>query len=323
MVSTAPISRCLHVGFPKTGSTALQLCFFTKHPEISAFCVRPMGGHAPNQPQIDQFIQRIVDFDRCMLDMRQEALFVERSIVPFSPATRCVLVSVEGFTWPSGIGIGGKSARLKRLFPDYRVVLVIRKPVDLLSSLYTQYFTNIDRRALEFAGQIYHAPSLDRWLRNALDRPHHAGSPAMLLHCNAVAQRYVELFGRDRVKVMLYEDLRTRPAAFIADLAQYLGIDGEASVALYAANAKDLNVRLQPAELVARGLRHDPAFAGVRSPERLLAIARGWVTKMGGESHFTHIDDETRDRLNAIAAPQCAAVAQEWQLDIARHGYPS
>jgi hypothetical protein len=281
-----------------------------------------MGGHAPNQPEIDKFIQRIVEFDRCVLDMRQEESFVERSVVPFSPESRSVLVSVEGFTWPSGIGIGGKSARLKRLFPGYRIVLVIRKPVELLSSLYTQYFTNIDRRALEFTGQIYHAPSLDHWLRNALDRPNHSGSPAMLLRCEAVTRRYVELFGRDKVKVMLYEDLRTQPAAFIADLARYMGVDVQASVALYAANAKELNVRLSPDELVARGLRHDPAFASVKSPEKLLALARGWVSKMGGESHFTDIADETRDRINAIAAPECAAVAREWGLDIARHGYP-
>jgi Sulfotransferase domain len=91
--------------------------------------------------------------------------------------------------------------------PDMRIVIMLRDPVDRLFSsyLFGQQKGEIGRISFEEALR-----SVDYLLARA--------------PCSRSVARYLELFGRDRVKVVFHEDLSTDPRRMLLDVQAFLGV---------------------------------------------------------------------------------------------------
>ncbi|MBN2907078.1 MAG: hypothetical protein JXJ18_10255 [Rhodobacteraceae bacterium] len=136
----------LHVGFPKAGSTWLQRSLFTK-PQ-TGFC-SPWGEQAP------QLIEHVRVTDTFIFDEKLEDLRKSYE-VGFSEAHRNGLTPVLSFEHllvdPMGGSVDRREGvrRLRDLFPDAKILLVIREQKSIILSAYLEHLrrgfpTKLDR----------------------------------------------------------------------------------------------------------------------------------------------------------------------------------
>jgi Sulfotransferase domain len=112
--------------------------------------------------------------------------------------------------------------RIKSFSPDADIIIMLRNPVDMLYSLYGQWVYNGTESAESFKAAI------------ALDDARESGSvernviPTSYRAAAAYTEqvdRYLRLFGRDRVRIMLYEDFADDVASEYVHTCEFLGVD--------------------------------------------------------------------------------------------------
>jgi hypothetical protein len=109
-------------------------------------------------------------------------------------------------------------SRLKRLFPQAKLIAIARDPRDVLTSAW--HFFKPDAAAREAAGDPQHAAKAE-FVRAAL--PSIAeGTRSILAH----AERY-----RDDCRIVTYESLHALPAQTLADIFRFLAVDDAAELA--------------------------------------------------------------------------------------------
>ena len=119
----------------------------------------------------------------------------------------------------------GSAARSMReqLGGETKIIVQLREPV---SRLVSQFFHHLDQHKVDDLDEYVrtaiatHNPAVRRqtqWFKpaKALDQS---------LYAEAV-EAYFELFGPDHVLVLLYEDLKENPTAYLNKVCQFLGVD--------------------------------------------------------------------------------------------------
>lgn len=118
---------------------------------------------------------------------------------------------------------------------------------------------------------------------------------------------YFTAFGKDRVRVVLFEDLRDDPAALCRDLFSFLGIDEQYRPPNLAPRNAGLG---EPhAAWFTRLVR---SSGGLKSaclrvvPERARKELKGWLIRKGSRAPSSRLDDETRAFLAPFFADDIA-----------------
>lgn len=104
--------------------------------------------------------------------------------------------------------------RLHRVFPDGRVVLVIREQTRMIASCYKEYVRG--------GGTC----SFDRYIDPPEAKHRPMFDPDFFRYDRCVRQ-YYGLFGADRVKVLPFEWLRVDPVRYLRELTAFIGVDVE------------------------------------------------------------------------------------------------
>ncbi|HTR55130.1 MAG TPA: sulfotransferase [Kofleriaceae bacterium] len=183
----------IHVGYHRTASTFLQQQVFTAMP---LNCIV--------QPDLDELVM-FEDFDRAAWLDRFERRH------PIDP-TRETIISHEML---SGTPEGEEphrrarnAERLRALFPDARIIVVVRRQPDYVLSVYGY---RVLIRGLE-----------TRSLETFLAEHHDAFTES--LQYDVLVQHYVELFGSSRVLVLPFEQLAKDSDALIARLLEFMSL---------------------------------------------------------------------------------------------------
>lgn len=109
-------------------------------------------------------------------------------------------------------------SRLREKVPDVRVLAVLRDPVERLHS---QYLFGVRQGSED---RPFPAYVEDRLARDAdPDRGPDAAVQAGRYHDNLT--RFADALGRDRVRVLLFDDLRDDPLSVLRDIAAFLDVD--------------------------------------------------------------------------------------------------
>ena len=223
----------IHPGYPKTASTTLQKRLFSKHPDL-CYLGKPLTGElldveiAILNLDAEQFAQAVPDLQRRLLSV----------VARYSAGDRNVLLSHEGFLRPTrykGHDILQTAQRIRQVFCDpvknefdCHVLLTIRKQTDIIPSY---FFDSVSRSPAR----------LTKFIKTSLQAPVE-GYLASLFY-DAVVRHYAGLFGRERVKVLPFEQFITRREAFIRELAGYLEIDYDRSIELVGGGAFNIKQR--------------------------------------------------------------------------------
>ena len=110
--------------------------------------------------------------------------------------------------------------------PDMRIMVVLRNPVDVMYAEHNQLIFNVIEDIPDFAGALAAEP--DR--RAGRRIPPGPINIENLFYRHSVRfaeqlERYFDLFGRARVHVMLYDDLRRDGATEVRGALEFLGVD--------------------------------------------------------------------------------------------------
>lgn len=109
---------------------------------------------------------------------------------------------------------------------DARILILLRDPVDMMYSLHTQFLRTENEDLENFREAIEAQSARARGER----LPPAVRSPEALLYTRVVryaeqVERYLNVFGPDRVRVLLFEDLQQRPEATYRAVLEFLGVD--------------------------------------------------------------------------------------------------
>jgi len=199
----------LHLGMPKTGTTFLQTrCF----PFLTGIRYRDAG--------LTDLLDRIAYTNPAFLDLdpiKQEA-------------ERIMDGSAGGWLISHERLFGNMLANfwdhthitrcLKHLFPDARIIIVIRRQDELVESIYKQSlqsgyhqridsFLNYRRKTFQNAGDHLGQPNID----------------IKQLDLNRYVQSYASHFGRENMLVLPYELLRLDQQAFLNKLFAFINVE--------------------------------------------------------------------------------------------------
>lgn len=314
------LNRVLHVGLPKSGSTALQRFLFSRHPDISHYSLDSLYLEEQCSQEFkdkwENFLYEVLNVDEAVFDLNKSKKLLNESILNSSHGSQSVVVSVEGFSSTLGVGIGQKALRLSQLFDGFKVLLVIRNPIDFLESSFFQTMMNRDRRPF-----FYGLPSFEKVIKDGLDHPDHISSPIMSIRYKKLSDIYERVFGPQSIKVLLYEDLRSRPNYFLSEVADLLEIDRDKVINIYSNLNEKINTRRELRDIVLHLINH--TRAGAKIPWRARkVIANGIARTPLVKKHFQYLSEETRVRIHKLVGPECRSVAEKWGLDIGLYGYP-
>jgi hypothetical protein len=107
-----------------------------------------------------------------------------------------------------------------------RIVIMLRNPVEMLHALHSEYLIWGIEDIAHFGGAL--RAQKDR--REGKRLPLHGMYPAQLYAYHDIGrfsvqvERYLEVFGRDRVHVILYEDFKAGPSLEYGRLLRFLGV---------------------------------------------------------------------------------------------------
>lgn len=192
----------IHVGDYKTGTSWLQEAVFPFHPEIQY-----LGDHFEKK-ELQEVLRELVDIrdlDFCAENLRKkfEQNFTKEN-------NKIIGISREALSqsnYITGEHAKRNAQRLKEVFDDVKIIYVIREQISMLGSIYSQYLKTGGTRCF------------NDWF---LDPIECKGIIERLKYDKNIAM-YQEIFGKENVQVLLFEELRANKENFLKKLYSFIG----------------------------------------------------------------------------------------------------
>jgi hypothetical protein len=205
----------VHIGYPKAASTTLQCNLFFEHSEINYLSIN--GPTHKENFQIDENIrklhQELITLNGIEYHYSNTRNFFNDVIKKYMSSEKRNLFSSEALLNQNFVDNYLKAYRLKEIFPNAKIIIVLRNQVDLLRSIY-------DMRC---GGGRYIA--FDKWLEMELKHFNTNFSGGLKFY--ETVAFYQELFGKHNVEVLLFEELLESINSFAHKLSAFIDIDAE------------------------------------------------------------------------------------------------
>lgn len=163
------------------------------------------------------------------------------------------------------------AARIAEMQPDARIIAILREPASFLRSFHLQCLRNHVETEKDFGKAI----ALEDARRQGKSIPRYSHRPHELLYSNHVRyveqlQSYEAVFPRERILVLIYEDLRRDNEGTVRSVLRFLDVDDSGPIEVIEANPS-LRVRspklheLVRSVYVGRGPLSRGVKAGIKS----------------------------------------------------------
>lgn len=203
------------VGHAKSGTSALNR-MLARHPQI----FMPHGKepwyfatelHERTPPRPEGTPQTLEQYTALFADARPEQLVGEASPL---------------YLWSQTA-----AGRIAEVRPDARIVAILREPASFLRSLHMQFVESYIETEADFAKAL----ALEDARREGREIPRHTYWPRTLLYSDHVRyveqlRRYRELFGAERMLVLIYDDFRAENEATVRRVLRFVGADDTVAI---------------------------------------------------------------------------------------------
>jgi hypothetical protein len=302
----------LHIGGAKTGSTALQRNFFATHPKVAYFGEEGDGvdchkdrAHLESMIFMDDLFYSHDDVSRIFREKR--AAMLDDQVLIYSNAD--IMTSRY------------QTACAHRLFehlPDAEVIIVIRNQFSALKS----YWANHGAFLKPAPGRHFrrYVPFTE-WLTWGLD--FFKTSPlANFLYWEQV-NLYSSLWGKNKLHVLLYEDLIAKKGLMFESFARILGVD-----------CADQYILMESLRERQRKSKREMCFYEFASRYfNVGMLNKEWLnTTFFGRRFVSWLEEgvpanpdlplELFDRVSKIYAESNTRLASDWGLNLTAHDYP-
>jgi|WetSurMetagenome_2_1015567.scaffolds.fasta_scaffold02674_9 hypothetical protein len=197
----------IHIGYHKTATTWLQQKFFPRHSQLdfigehkdlSPLLIAPHGFDFKAKVAQEFFYPKI-----------EQAL--QNNLIPVISAER-----LSGNPHSGGYDSKEIADRLKEVFPNSKILMMIRHQPEAILSNYKQY--------IKMGGICT--------LKEYMFPPQEGRIPLFKLEnlkYHRLANYYAKLFGGENLKIIPYEKFLFHPQLFLEEMANFLGIDSTIS----------------------------------------------------------------------------------------------
>lgn len=206
----------IHIGFPKTASTYLQTKVFPNIKNIN---------YANNEEYVNKWLGKLRSFDTSYF---KDKFNLYEKLESEYGENQKTLISKEGLVGNPFANFSDNTAiahTLKNSFPEAKILVIIRKQDDLLNSLYSLYLKFGGRKKIKdflFYGENGFTHSgLYTWDNRDPALPPLGVSPHCLSYYHIILN-YIEIFGRENIKILPYELLRYNQDNFFTEIADFL-----------------------------------------------------------------------------------------------------
>jgi hypothetical protein len=198
------------------------------------------------------------------------------------------------------------AGEIKAFAPHARIIVMLRNPVDVMYAQHSQMLFN----ATEEIDDFERALAAEAMRRRGRDLPSGPIRPEALYYRHSVRfadqmERYLDTFGRERVKVAIYDDFRDDTAATYRAVLEFLDVDPAFQPDFHVVNP---NKQVRSAAL--QRLIYQPPGPLLRTVRRLrrfplVHAARSALLRLNSRPRRRHaMDPHLRQRLMAEFAPQ-------------------
>ncbi|MCA9401193.1 MAG: sulfotransferase [Candidatus Omnitrophica bacterium] len=322
---TSELTAYVHVGFPKTATSALQQSIFTCHPQI-LYLGQPFNSDELRKLfEVDILLKDEIEYDAAVCRDQIETYISKHK----NDQHRALLLSRESMCYTM---LGGHdrceiARRIKGLFGEVKILIVIRNQFDFISSMYSE----------EVSGGLY--ISFKRYLKNWWNLYDISFFPQLKYY--ELIKRYQELFGDKNVKILCFEDFVADQKTYLEKIYQFMGVD------TLGARVPKKNVSLSRAALfcnrlanrlitydVGRPFYMEPTRGLGERPNKSLKNFR-YIYKVGLNMALTNFDrllglksykslypEQWKAKLHNLYAPSNQKLQKLCGFDLQKYRYP-
>lgn len=220
----------LHIGYPKTGTTTLQRYLFPKHSGLRSL-------------QSDGELSFIKDIFHCrenslkrnikpiakelanhITDKYDHYIYSSESLTSFSMFFRYNPSPYIYTLDPNSVARKLKTAFLEtEVFDKVKILVTIRKQDDILKSMYAQVYNLVFKR-------FKVTNTFDKFIKYAIENKDNFILDA--LQYDDVITEYEDLFGKDNVCVLVFEQFKQDKSEYINKLCSFMNINNNEAIDL-------------------------------------------------------------------------------------------
>jgi Sulfotransferase family len=196
-----------HIGHHKTATTWLQTGYFSEHPQIRLAAEF-------HTPWNDAFLAHLIGSTERSFSVSECRSILEKKLLSVTDDPHKVIaISAErlsGHPYSGGYDSYIIANRIHACFPEARIIMSIRNQIDMLISVYKQL-------VLEgYLGTFTDMIGCRQWKGTAFSLD--------MYKYDRLISRYIELFSRERLLILTYENFLNNKIGYINLLSNFLGV---------------------------------------------------------------------------------------------------
>jgi hypothetical protein len=299
----------IHIGANKTGSTTLQRCLFSVCPEISY-----LGEDCLDYEKYKVILNSLVSDDGIHFYYHQTKKLFEKFTQ--TNGSKTFLYSNEDIMTSR---VPTQCA--KRLFdfmPDAEILLVIRNQLTAVPSIYANHGAFLKNVPKKYWRRFV---SFDDWMNYCMAFTNYSYLDSFFYH--RILNLYENFFGRDKIKILMYEDFLNNKEKFISDISDILRINKSNALSLL--EGKRERKRYTQREYQYHKFRS--SFFWGRSISRIFPfgekLKKSWENFLAGGKPIDGFMTECwREKITKLYKTDNTKLAEVYNLSLDKYGYP-
>jgi hypothetical protein len=315
----------IHIGYPKTATTTFQKYLFPNHNELRNISDQELKNIDNIFYSRENDLKRNISINKkylkSIIEPDKKYIYSNESLLSFSLFFR---FNPKPYIWTlDPISIARKLKyyfKDTEVFDDVKIIITIRKQEELLKSMYSQVYNLVYKHFKE-------TNSFIKFLDYALLRKDN-GFIIDTLYYYDIVKSYEELFGKNNIKILVYEQLFSNKDKFIKSLTDYMNINFNHAKKLivdkkenatnkhlniYSSDTRDLvsYLRYYKNKYINRSLK----ISGTKLYKLLTTI------KIKGKKIDVNIPQQHKEKIKFLFNENNRALDKEFNLDLKKHGY--